>query len=73
MENELSFIPNYKHTASCFALGETFNQLESMIFSSLQCNRLCVNFHVGTSRIHIRYLSEFEFPARIPDESRLKC
>ena len=45
---------------SFFVLGETFNQLKSMIFLPV-CRyiRLCVNFHVGTFRMHIRLSAKF--------------
>ena len=54
MENGLSFMPDYLQMASFFVRGETFNQQESMIFLAVcKCSRLCVNFRVGTFRVHV--------------------
>ena len=41
------------------------------ILAVWKCIRLCVNFHVGTFRAHIRLLAKFKFPARTPNERHL--
>ena len=72
MEIAFSFIPIYLQMASFFENGETFNQTESMFSLAVcKCSRLCVNFHVGTFRVHIQLLAKFELSAPTPNESRL--
>ena len=72
MENAFSFMPNYLQMASCFVHGETFNQQESMMFWQFSSLAGCVRIFMLVHFERIFSLAKFEFPARTPDESRLK-
>ena len=71
MENGFNFMQNYLQMASFFKHGETFNQQESMIFDSLQVWQVVCEFSCWYISITYTLLAKFEFPAPIPNESRL--
>ena len=62
-----SFLCHRCHLIALFFVhGETVNQQQTMIFWQFRSSRLCMNFHVGTFRLHVHFRSNLNFPLEQP-------
>ena len=59
MRNEFKFMANCLQITSFFVLGESQSVRINDSLAVCKCGRLCVNFHVGIFRMHIRLMAKF--------------